>query len=53
VRPHEQRRAQGAFEPADGLAQRRLRHVQPLGSAIEMQFLGDRDELLEQAGLDH
>ncbi|WP_254665314.1 hypothetical protein [Stenotrophomonas sp. HMSC10F06] len=49
----EQRGSDGALQLADGLAQRRLRHVQPLGGAIEVQLLGHGNELLEQAGLYH
>ncbi|MNT44289.1 hypothetical protein D3C72_1808100 [compost metagenome] len=53
VGAHEQRRTHGTLQLADRLAQRRLRHMQPLGSTIEVQLFSNGDELLEQAGLDH
>jgi hypothetical protein len=43
--------SQMALELLDGLTQRRLRHVQPLRRASEVQFLGHRDEGLDPANL--
>jgi hypothetical protein len=40
----EQRYAELPLEPLDLLAERRLRHVQTLGSAAEVQLVGDRQE---------
>jgi len=37
------------FEAADLLAQRRLSDVQAFGGAAEVQLLGDRDEVLDDA----
>ncbi|MNT26254.1 hypothetical protein D3C72_1618150 [compost metagenome] len=48
-----QRRADFAFQPADGLAERRLRHMQALGGPIEMQRFRDGDKLPQQARFDH
>ena len=49
----EQRQAERVLELADRLAERRLRHVQALGGAVEIQFLGDGDELAQEPRLDH
>lgn len=40
----EQRDAEAAFLPADGLADAGLGHAQPLGGAAEVQLLGRRQE---------
>ncbi len=47
VAPHEQRPADSLLEPLDTLAQRRLRHEQPLGRPAEMQRLPEHDDRLE------
>ena len=47
----QQRRADLLLELADLLAQRRLRHVQALGRAAEVQLLGDDDEVAQVAEL--
>jgi hypothetical protein len=49
----EQGKAERILELADRLTERRLRHVQPLGGAMEVQLLGDGDELAQQPRLDH
>ncbi|KAG1599759.1 hypothetical protein G6F46_014071 [Rhizopus delemar] len=48
-----QRRADLAFQPADRLAERRLRHMQALCRSIEVQRFRDGDKLPQQAGFDH
>jgi hypothetical protein len=47
----EQRRPELALEVADLPTQWRLRDVQPLGGAAEVQFFGDGDEVAEVAEL--
>ena len=47
----QQRRPDLLLELADLLAQRRLRHVQALGRAAEVQLLGDDDEVAQVAEL--
>jgi len=47
--PHQQPRAELAFQIPDLLAQGRLRYVQPLGRAREAGFLGDGDEIAQMA----
>jgi hypothetical protein len=47
----EECRADLALEVADLAAQRRLRDVQPLRRAPEVQLLGDRDEIPEMTQL--
>jgi hypothetical protein len=49
----EQARTDLLLELADRHAERRLRHVQPLGRAAEIQFLGDGDEVAEVPKLRH
>jgi hypothetical protein len=41
------------FEQLDLPAQRRLRHVQALGGAPEVQFFRNRDETADLADLEH
>ena len=48
-RAREQRRAEARFQVADRARQRRLRDVQRLRRAPEMQPLGDRDEVAQLA----
>jgi hypothetical protein len=44
--PHEQRHiAKIAFKVADAARQRRLRNGQPFRRPLEIQFLGDGDEI--------
>jgi hypothetical protein len=50
---NEQRDPDGFFELADLLAERRLGDVHSRSGASEMQLLGDGDEILELAQLDH
>ena len=52
VAAHQQRPADPLFHPADALAQRRLRDVEAIGGAAEVQRLGQRDERLEIDELD-
>jgi hypothetical protein len=52
ARAQEQRRAERVLELADLVAQRRLRDVQPRGGAAEVEFLGDGQEVAEQARLE-
>ncbi|MDH6677283.1 hypothetical protein M2284_001481 [Rhodococcus sp. LBL1] len=49
--PLEQRGSDAALERFDGLTDPRRGHVQALGSAAEMQFLGQRQEYLDVAPL--
>jgi hypothetical protein len=51
--PFEQPDAQLAFKVANLPAERRLRHVQPLGGALEPAFVGDRDDVPHETQLDH
>src|SRR5438105_168078 len=48
----EQPHAQAPFQQRDGLRERRLRDVQALRRAAEVQLLGDGDELAPQAQVD-
>src|SRR6185437_13534824 len=41
------------LKPLDGVAQRRLRHMEPRRGAAEMELLGDDDELRQPAQRDH
>ena len=47
TRPVQQRLAELAFQPLDLGADRRLRDVDPLGSAREVGLLGDSDEVFQ------
>ena len=49
----QQRRPELAFQLQDGLAQRRLGHVEPLRRAAEVQFFGDRNEVPGLPYFDH
>jgi hypothetical protein len=49
----QQPHAEAVLEGLDGLAQRRLRHVQPFGGATEVQLLGHRDEVPRLAHVHH
>ena len=51
-RAYEQDDSEIALELADRARERRLRHVQPLGGAAEVQLLGHRDEVAQLAQLD-
>jgi hypothetical protein len=44
-RAHEERRAEFVFQRADLPRQRRLRHVQALGGAVDVAFLGHGEEV--------
>src|SRR2546427_338256 len=49
---HEQARADEVFQLADLLAERRLRHAQPLGRLAEVQRIGDGKEVTQMAEFD-
>jgi hypothetical protein len=52
-RARQQIRSELLLQLADRDAERRLRHVQALGGAAEVELLRDRDEIAQVAKLDH
>ena len=53
VRAREERRSDLMLQQPDLPAERRLRHVEPFGSAAEMELLTDGDEAAKLAYLEH